>query len=385
MKNRFNYQQLLLAACLCAYLLPVWAQQNMALNVPIQQYDGGQSAALQKLRQLQRGEAVKFRVVQLGDSHTAGGFLTDQLRSRLQQQWGNGGLGVFYPNQIKYQRISGVTFPKNHWQLLTSRVDIGDFPLGGVLTRSLDGALTIEPRSLGMQSVSVMAKPVFAQNTLQIIDANQQIKSIPSDQYGWQHIHFQATMPMSIHATRGDLWEIGLIQLENQSDKGVLVSALGINGAQWSHWQKWRAGWQQDLAATQADLVILAYGTNEAFQAALNLAETETFWRNQIAEIRQTLPESAILLLGAPESLTQTTGECGTRAPRLDDVQAMQQRVAQQTGVWYWSWQDAMGGRCSMNRWRQQGLASKDGIHFTADGYTRAGNLLAQAVMALTE
>ena len=58
-----------------------------------------------KLHQLNQGNDVKFRIVQLGDSHTAGGFLTDELRRILQQKWGDGGIGWVYPNQIKGNEI----------------------------------------------------------------------------------------------------------------------------------------------------------------------------------------------------------------------------------------------------------------------------------------
>lgn len=348
----------------------------------------GSSHALAKLRQLHNGEAVKFRIVQLGDSHTAGGLLTDTVREILQEKWGNGGIGSNYPNKIKYQN-SPLDYDNNTWLVQTSRQASGDFPMGGVFTRSQGNApLRVDAftGSLNAQNMAVMVKPIAAQSDLHIIDNHGKITRLFA-LHGdvWQHFSFQAALPVQFVPQGNDVWEIGLIHTENQTDRGLIFSALGLNGAQLTQSQKWRTDWGQDLADTRADLVILAYGTNEAFNQTLNLAETRQYWRDVIAEIRFRLPESAILLLGAPESLADGAGWCGTRAPRLDDVQKMQQDLAQSEGVWFWSWQNAMGGVCSMKSWQNKGLAQKDGVHFTADGYRELGKLLSKAIINIAE
>lgn len=357
-----------------------------AADVAIERH--GSHHALAKLRQLQAGEAVKFRIVQLGDSHTAGGLLTDTVREILQQKWGNGGTGVNYPNQIKYQN-SQLNYHNNTWLVQTSRQESGDFPMGGVFTRSQGNVplrIAVRAGSLKPQNLSLMLKPVNAQSDLQIIDTYGKITRVFALHGNvWQHFSLQAALPVQLVPQGHDVWEIGLIHTENQSDRGIIFSALGLNGAQLTHAQKWRSDWGQDLADTRADLVILAYGTNEAFNQTLNLAETQQYWRDVIAEIRFRLPESAILLLGAPESLVDGTGWCGTRAPRLDDVQKMQQDLAQSEGVWFWSWQNAMGGVCSMKSWQNKDLAQKDGVHFTADGYRELGKLLSKAIIDIAE
>ena len=131
--------------------------------------------------------------------------------------------------------------------------------------------------------------------------------------------------------------------------------------------------------------MILAYGTNEAFNEKLDVRETEQTWRNYIQLIKQTLPNAGILVIGAPESLKTKVGDCGTRPEYLDAVQSMQMRVAQQEQTLYWSWQDAMGGACSMKAWSEQGLAAKDGVHFSKLGYQQAADVLANDLIALVK
>ena len=89
------------------------------------------------------------------------------------------------------------------------------------------------------------------------------------------------------------------------------------------------------------------------------------------------LPAAGILIIGAPESLKNTLGVCGTRPVRLTEVQQMQRRIARQGQTMFWSWQNAMGGICSMKNWLNHGWAAKDGVHFSAKGYQRSAEMLA--------
>lgn len=362
-------------ACLLSLYIPTILAQP--LN------DFGDGVVLrQKWQALARGEPVKIRVVQIGDSHTAGGFFTDTLRQDWQQRWGNGGIGWVFPNQIKGQRTSIVRY-QGAWSVLTSRKEKAEFPFGGVLARSYGGSvLMITPTvaTLGEQNIRLIFKPVFAMGSLIVVGGNAQNTMVSNQRENkWQAIDFTAVLPLNIQAQESDLWEIGPINIENNQG-GVVVSALGINGAQLSQWQNWRTQWAEDLAQTHADLIILSYGTNEAFNQAIRLDEVEQIWSKTIQRIRATLPQAAILIVGAPESLTSKNGGCGIRAPHLDGVQAMQQRLAQQHRTLYWSWQQAMGGACSMNIWLKQKLAATDGVHFSALGYKQAATVLSEAV-----
>ncbi|RKV75578.1 MAG: hypothetical protein D8H97_23260, partial [Neisseria sp.] len=143
----------------------------------------------------------------------------------------------------------------------------------------------------------------------------------PAGSSGWQIIRSNGRLPLTLSSSMP--WDIGYINIENPG-RGVTVSALGINGAQLTHWSKWRPSWQDDLAQTRADLVIIAYGTNEAFARDLDITATEQSWRSYIRQIKQSLPDAGILILGAPESLKSTSGSCGTRPATLSSIQQMQ-------------------------------------------------------------
>lgn len=345
-----------------------------------------QSQAWQdKLRDLAQGKAAQFRIVQLGDSHTAGGYFTDTLRQHLQQKWGNAGIGWVYPAAVSGQRSTVVDYSGSNWQLLNARRDTAAFPLGGILARSkTQQSLVLNPKDTGAQQISFAMRPIFSDSPLKITDATQKATFAYSlHGNNWQYFTLNAQPPIRIQAADNALWEIGAIQFENQKS-GVTVSAFGLNGTQLSHWQKWRADWENDLVETQADLIILAYGTNEAFNDQINVVQTQKIWQENIDRIQQTLPHAAILMIGAPESLKNRDGVCGTRPKRLSEIQKMQQQIAKEKHLLYWSWQDAMGGECSMNRWINDKLAQNDGVHFTPQGYQFLAKELSRALFNLS-
>ncbi|MDO4696801.1 MAG: SGNH/GDSL hydrolase family protein [Neisseria sp.] len=356
--------------------------------VPIEDFQDGRAAWQDKLDRLRSGGEVKFRILQLGDSHTGGDYFTQELRSRLQTRWGNGGIGWVSPAAVRGQRTAEVKQKGSGWQVLSSRKDEADFPLGGVLMRSQGYAsMSIIPNTEdnGAQEITFNLRPVFVSQPLLLADSENGMR-LPVDRgegFGWRRHTVSAKLPFSFE-TGGDddIWEIGPINIENERP-GVIVSALGINGSQLSHWSRWRPDFWQDLQTAQADLVVLAYGTNEAFNRTIDVEETREIWRQTVRNIKKMLPSAGILLVGAPESLTTKNGECGQRPAKLGEIQAMQQQIAREEHLLYWSWQDAMGGECSMKNWVLQGLGAKDGVHFSATGYRLAGGKLADALMEM--
>lgn len=385
MRNLMMLQKTLLILA-----LPFMAAQSLAqaLQLPdgLVHYGSNQQVWLNKLRGLARGENHKFRIVQLGDSHTAGEYFSDLVRKQLQARLGDGGIGWVFPHSVKGQRNPQVSYQGKDWTVLSSRRDTADFPLGGVVARSQGRhSLIINPTVPQLPSAMTFTLlPPRKGSSLLISDSlGQQFRIVEEKGTAkqWFYTYLKATPPISIQSSDGAVWELGAMNIENER-QGVVYSALGINGAQLSEVNKWRIGWWQDLKRSRADLVILAYGTNEAY-GKVDAQQMQKLWAQTIANIRKTLPQAGILIIGAPEALKDTAGQCGSRAPSLDTVQALQWQVAQQQQTLYWSWQNAMGGVCSMKGWIGKKLAAKDGVHFTQAGYETAALHLANALIEL--
>lgn len=135
------------------------------------------------------------------------------------------------------------------------------------------------------------------------------------------------------------------------------------------------------------DLVIIAYGTNEGFDALLDPRAYEQLVMSQIERVRDEAPGTAILILGAPEAMRGDGGgrcvgdaEHRWKAPdMLGVVRDVQHRVAARMGVAFWDWKGRMGGDCSAFTLTQGDapLMRRDHVHFTFAGGDWIGSLLA--------
>ncbi|WP_066566193.1 GDSL-type esterase/lipase family protein [Snodgrassella sp. CFCC 13594] len=355
--------------------------------VALQDFSGSQKVAWKnQLADFLRGKRDKLRIIQLGDSHTAGDFFSQEVRQRLQAQYGNGGIGWVYPGQVAGQRMAQVTYQMGAWQTITSRRNTDDFPAGGIIAQSLGrgGDVTIRSRMPieGLQSITVWLKPQQAQEPLfwQDGSGNRYVLNADVHKADWQRVTIPATLPFTYGANNGDGWQVGGVNIEN-TQRGVVYSAMGINGAQLSQTSRWRASWLADLVSLRPDVVVVSFGTNEAFNGQLDINAMKSEWLRLIGAMQKQLPQSAIVIVGAPESLTSLNGECGVRPANLTAVQQAQRAIAEQVHVLYWDWQAAMGGSCTMKTWVAQKWGRADGVHFSAIGYEKAAGILAQSLI----
>lgn len=333
-----------------------------ALAAPVQNFG-------QNLAPLQAAFAQnKVHILQIGDSHTAGDYFTETLRKRLQAEIGDGGVGFAYPAKLSGQRTARHGYSGSEYTVYNSRRGSFDFPLGGVAAVSNGKTMTLTSSTYrgDTQAMQALVRG-NAGNTVRLSDARG-TRTLQLARDGWQTLSDTVTFPVSVTADSGVV--LGGFWLTKPS--GGVVSAMGINGATQSYWRKWRADVAHDLAVSRADLVILAYGTNEAFGGSTG-GHKEVV-QQAINQIRQGLPNAAILIVNAPNSLKNTAGSCGTAPANLQAVQSNLYELAQANGTLYWDWQAAMGGSCGMKDWMGRGLAAKDGVHFSAKGYELAAN-----------
>ena len=139
---------------------------------------------------------------------------------------------------------------------------------------------------------------------------------------------------------------------------------------------------------------MLAYGTNEGFDPALDPVSYEQLLRSQIGRMRAMPPyDASILVLGAPDALRNGVLDgCsadGLRAPppTLAMVRDVQRRVAADMGVAFWDWHGRMGGDCSADRLALMAdpYMRGDRVHFTSVGADWIGGVLAGDLLAAYE
>jgi lysophospholipase L1-like esterase len=178
-------------------------------------------------------------------------------------------------------------------------------------------------------------------------------------------------------ATNQDV-ELGGWNIESLTENGVTYSALGVNGAMLKILDKWQDGWLSTLQALRPDLLVLAYGGNEAFDDDLDLTLYEADLSEKLALLRRAMPDIVILLVGPADSIKQRSADsCAGRQPaKLAQIIQIQRQAALKAEGLFWDWQGYMGGACSIERWQAAHLAQDDLIHLNGDGYKKSAGEL---------
>ncbi len=328
-----------------------------------------------RFKRLQDGYGDVIRITQFGDSHSAADLFTGRLRTVLQRRYGNAGIGWVSPLRVRGQRHDKITHQSSDWRLFDSRHKgyDGSYPMGGYVAKARSEMAFIRLNHKDTIAGEWLLKLLVKYNELD----------------DWQVANYTTTLPVEI-AGKEDM-EIGGIWLTKASGKGVIVETIAANGAKNTLWNKWGTGWlKRDLATlSHSDMVILAYGTNEAFNKRLSVRQFTNSINRRVQQIRRVLPKAVILIIGAPESYKKrpskaqlkkvefASEDCQTQRPLLlTQIQRTLANIAKQQGTLYWDWQKAMGGQCQVPDLINQGLMQKDGIHFTRRGYQYSADKL---------
>jgi lysophospholipase L1-like esterase len=368
---------------------------------------------------LERHQALHpLRILQIGDSHTAGDYLSGRLRERLQARFGGAGRG-WLPSGIPFKsyRPELVTVTESGWRHLGAS-DAAQEPMGTDVTIAQSAAVgahmtltSTEAAGFNRFGLELLARPNGGSLSVRIDQrkpiivpteaATLRLKRIEMDTpNGARTVEVSARdrEPVDLLGWTIERRRPGIIY-ENHGTIGATISLIGKMN---------RSAVAFELADRRPALIIVAFGTNEGFDDNLDLRAYAANFSDAVGALRRRAPEASILILGPPDgdrldkSCAARSGKDAAAAPgcvaaphavelcawhppaNLAAVRQIQKRVAGQHGWAFWDWAQAMGGACSMNRLAHLDppLAAADHVHLTRAGYAAAADTLFHDLMS---
>ena len=340
-------------------------------------------------------------ILQIGDSHTANDSFSGRLREQFQTRFGDAGRGVLHPGvPFNYYRPDRVSVVSNGWTLDRAGRAAGPFGIAGIRQHAGGPAeMTLSSADPADQTgvvLEFLAQPGGGSVDIASATGWRTRISTNAAAAGAQWV----TLPKGAGGGQVTVTAVGdapvdMLSWTTERDRpGVIVSNLGTIGATMDLLlQMDPALMRQELARLAPSVILVAFGTNEAFGNGTEAASYRAQFDQALRLLHSAAPAAAIVVLGPPDSAKHTAKNfkgrttCGDpkweEPPRLSLVRDIQRGVASRENLVFWDWQAAMGGACAMNRWAGMypPMAGADHVHLLRPGYQATADALFQMLM----
>jgi lysophospholipase L1-like esterase len=373
-------------------------------------------------------------ILHIGDSHTSADFFTGDLRRRLQARYGRGGTGYMtagHPHIGVRSSTMKITASPGWTYKSLQRPDArpGEFWLSGY-----DAIATVPGETMSFASEQPLAFDMIEIEAISqpgggSIDIRLDGNVATHYDLAASRIEPAVIRLLPVHGAGEKLHEIsittagtGTVSLASVSvynnASGLTYNSVGYVGAQASLLNKLSEKlFADDLARINPQIVVLSFGTNEASNEHLDIAQYIKGYERVVNKIKTVLPAAAIVMIGPPDfnelptscskdqaaeavcrrapadanvaANSAATGatalasapECAWHTPaKLAQIRDAQRDLAKRRGLVYWNWASIMpAGECGAHQWftASPPLMSRDHVHFTAEGYKKsAGEFL---------
>lgn len=336
----------------------------------------------QKLLELRNGKRDRVNIFQIGDSHIQSGYFPGTARSSLQKYYGNAGRGLVFPwklagtNQPDDIRISS----NSQWNRYNSEKGICGY---GLWTKTA-GNLSIRTNNFfGLDN---------SYNVLTLITKEKE------NSYDWKMNNFAETPNIEIQGFADQAiyrlqWNTPVREVDLQykaedpedianlygiilekNVPGLLYHSVGVNGATFEKLAVLDDFFAQ-IKLLNPDLILVSLGTNDA-QGRYRGDHFSKQLKRFMTNLRQYAGATPVIFTLPPDS-----NKKGKHNADLEKVENELIDFARKNGYSWWVLSDVMGGKASIVKWRNQGLAAKDLLHFTPKGYMLHGHLFYQALV----
>lgn len=336
----------------------------------------------------------RISIVHIGDSHILGNMLTHEVRSRLQNAFGDAGRGLIFP-----YKLAGTNGPKDYlvesdarWNYSNCQRDLDEatpYGVSGFLleTPQPEGQLTFRLRDTSTSETRLFTKmTIFHRRNDDAYDLSvrdevtkQDAVLFLQDEFFKAYYFDRPVAQASLIYKRRDKQSktnlsIDGVLLENERS-GIVYHSIGVNGGKFSDFARARF-FARELADLNPDLIILSFGTNEAQgkQSARYLYQQIEVLVDQL---RQFAPNAYFLFTTPADSYLKGRGF----NPYMSQISEVINQFARDKNYAIWDLFRLSGGEKSAQNWKSSGLMSSDSVHYSKTGYAVQGKLFYQSLI----
>jgi len=331
-------------------------------------------------------------IVHIGGSHIQADIWSNQMRTRLQTIHPGliGSRGFIFPYRLAktnnpYNYKVSYTGEWDGCRCVKRRTDC-EYGLTGVAAYTYDSVSTVEIELrqgiyLPYDFNKVTVYYNIESNSHNVELQNTRINEVFIDSIvGYIEFHLdEYTNRLNLLITKKDSgfakFEIHGIKLDND-DPGITYHAMGANGADVPTYLRC-SRFQKHLTTINPDLVILSVGVNDAHNSNYTPQYFRSNYDTLIGRILEVVPDVAILFT--------TNNDTYMRRRYVNTNSESAKNVMYDMAKGYkggvWDMYSIMGGLHSIVVWGKHGLAKRDRVHFTKEGYILVGNLMFNALL----
>jgi LysM repeat protein len=339
--------------------------------------------AFTKLKNTWKKRPIK--IVHLGDSHIQIGYFSAQIREILNSIGDLKGSGITFPYSLA-KSVDGAIYKakKNgRWDgenILSTRPKL-DLSLTGYSIKTLDSNA----------SISFQFKdPKFNFSELKIWYNTDSLSFTPSlgDNFELKEIvRTNGKIGFARFSRKNPItqFELKLIKSDSSAKEFQLhgldfittnsdfeYHSLGVVGAQFTHLIQHTILWKEHMKMLNPDLLIISYGTNEAYNGNFDSNSYSKQINRFLNEIREVVPSVSILLTSPPDTRSRN------RIPKMQNTIIESQSKIQSS---FYDLNKVMGGFGSFQPWYESDLFLKDKLHLNKAGYQLQAKLFMLALI----
>lgn len=343
----------------------------------------------------------KARILFYGASHVAADIFTGRIRDSLQAQFGDAGAGFVMPAKpwphYRHTLVEHVESTGWHAPRVRARHPVeGRFGLAGVALEAGDRAALakLQTRSAGVASgnasqFELMYLKQPDGGRVQVMLDGQALAMLSTAGTATQPAYFPFVATDGPHAIEiatfadGPVTIFGLTM--ERDEPGVVLDMVGIPGARARYHLFWDdALYREHVTHRSPDLIVLAYGTNEAGDKDVPIDDYERELRDVVGRLRTVAPGASCLLVGPSDRPERRPDRTYMARDRVPEIVEAQRRTALALGCGFFDLVAFMGGPLSMVRWAAAvpPFGAPDHVHYTRRGYEALGDALFNALTA---